>query len=249
MLLVLKYAPSPSPSIHLLVEQAGGNGGPWPWLTSIAPFVVSLVALAGVIWSALSAARTTLKAEDKRAEAAIVAEDRRAAAAIAAENRRHANQLAHDDRRWRRDTTADAYFRVLTAAAAVMDACSQSRWFNRPSNEGGKYAPVNGESVLEQIDRWNRATGELKLLASTIRAIGVPSIADMCDRLCSSSQDALDAIDRAAQQANSEGTPYVEKAVAKAEFKRCFAIEDELIAAVRKELGAPEHASDAAAPN
>ncbi|WP_282944545.1 hypothetical protein [Cellulomonas endometrii] len=65
----------------------------------MAPFVVSLVALTGVVWSSMHSARTTLRAEDKRAAASIVAEDRRAAAALDAEDRRHRNAIDVEVRR------------------------------------------------------------------------------------------------------------------------------------------------------
>jgi hypothetical protein len=208
-------APAPSPTFHLYVEQAGSGAGAWDWLASIAPFVVSLVALGGVVWSARQSAKNTSDAED----------------------RRHKNQLDHDALRWRRDTTADAYFRMLAAAATLVDAVRQARWFNRDVNPGPDYHAAHEDEAEKQVDAWNAAGADLELLASTIRAIGNPEVATLGEELRACTNDALELIDEAVTKAKAGESPYVHTKVAAELLDECREIEAKLIAAVRSDLG------------
>ena len=225
--------------MYVVLDQ--GSRGPdlWAVLTSIAPFVVSLVALGGAIFAAWYSGKKSLQAEDRRAAAALEAEDRRAKAAIEAEDRRHDHEITHDATTWRRDASADAYFKLIGSLSAEVHALTQVRWFAR--NAAGASAPYRAYSVKtmgKHVEAWNNFTSEANLLVSTIRAIGNPTIADRAADMLVASSKTLELIEGAHLAALDGGPPYDEHGVAEAELRHLEKERDSLVGMIRVELGA-----------
>ncbi|WP_213282835.1 hypothetical protein [Cellulomonas hominis] len=236
--------------MYMYVDQVGGSGGAWTWLTSLAPFAVALLALGGVVWSSLHSSSTTLKAEDKRARTAIDAEDARARAAIAAEDRRHEHQIEHDDRRWRRDTRAEAYFGVIRAATNAVDAADHMGWFLRDVAKPGQgYKPASRDAADEQLGQWNAARESSASLHPIVRAIGSAEIANLSHRVSRYTSQALDEVVEASDRATRGEEPFLWKSVAKTSLRKARKARKALIRAVRAELGADGGAARLATAN
>lgn len=236
----LAPAPDPTPTVYMYLDQVSGGGGPWPGLTTFAPFAVALLALGGVVWSSLHASKTTLTAEDRRAAATISAEDKRAAAAIEAEDRRHQHQTQHDEKRWIRDARAAAYFRLLEAASKLTQAHTQHLWFARPRHHGddAEYEPVNTKGALQTIQMWNTAVDDIDGAVAAIRAIANPTVATLAISLVDKSQDVFDAAEKANKAALAdEPTPWDTESVGRDEKKAARTCYTELIEAIREDLG------------
>lgn len=158
-------APSPEP-VYIVMEQASSSPDVWTVLTSVAPFVVSLVALCGVIWSSLHAARTTIKAENRRAEATIQAEDQRARWALEADERRHAQALASDAAQRRSNMRHELYSRIENVNKPLERACRSFTW-DRSGDERIRLWSESHAAMSEHLRALSQLRGEASLYAST----------------------------------------------------------------------------------
>jgi hypothetical protein len=146
----------------------------WTVLTSVAPFVVSLVALGGVIWSSLHTARTTLLAEDKRAAASIAAEDRRAAAALEAEDRRHHHVI---DVEIRRSTLSSRHTIYTETERARKQLSNAVYWWSPGLIDGDDDWIQRGQERLDELDK---AVDDLARARDQASLYGSRAVSDAC---------------------------------------------------------------------
>ena len=246
--------PSPTPTVYMYLDQvSSGGGGLPPWVTTIAPFVASILALVGVIWASIFSARAARRSEDKRSAAAIAAEDRRAGAAIEAENLRHEHQLAHDEASWRRATRADAYFRALDVASRLIHAHTQYLWFNRPKGDKRSYEAVNGDRANEFIAVWNEAATDSRKIQAAVRAIGNPEVADCLDSIAAHSNSFFRATQEATNAAMKDLKQWPgDEVVGREHADSADRVLERMTALIRAELGAEPvtaPSADEAAPS